>query len=210
VLLAREGVGRAEPRQPVFIAGSIAPLEDCYRPGLVPDATSLRVEHAVKVGNLVAAGAPLALVETMNTVREAVTALEACNAGNLPALVSFVCGEDARLLSGETLAEAAQAVRTLGPLAILVNCCPPATAEKAVRLLLDATDLPVGAYPNGGGRPDSSQGWSWKGGVGRWRWLRGMDRVLAAGARLVGGCCGTTATHIAGLARRVGRAGARS
>jgi S-methylmethionine-dependent homocysteine/selenocysteine methylase len=208
LLLAREGVGRAKPTQPVFIAGSIAPLEDCYRPDLVPDATSLRVEHAVKVGNLVAAGAPLALVETMNTVREAVTALDACAAGNLPALVSFVCGEDARLLSGETLAEAAQAVRALEPLAILVNCCPPATAEKAVRLLRDATDLPVGAYPNGGGRPDSSQGWSWKGGVGRWRWLRGMDRVLAAGARLVGGCCGTTADHIAGLARRVGRAGA--
>src|SRR5687767_971827 len=75
VLLAREGVGRAEPRRPVFVAGSIAPLEDCYRPDLVPDATSLRVEHAVKVGNLVAAGAPLALVETMNTVREAVAAL---------------------------------------------------------------------------------------------------------------------------------------
>jgi S-methylmethionine-dependent homocysteine/selenocysteine methylase len=205
VTLAREGVSRAAPREPVLIAGSIAPLEDCYRADLVPDATALRVEHAVKVGNLVAAGAPVALVETMNTVREAVAALEACAAGNLPALVSFVCRADARLLSGEDLADAARAVAPLAPLAVLVNCCPPATAERAVALLSDATDLPVGAYPNGGGRPDDGQGWSWKGGLGRWRWLRGMDRVLAAGARLVGGCCGTTPAHVAGLARRIAR-----
>jgi S-methylmethionine-dependent homocysteine/selenocysteine methylase len=199
--LAREGVGRADPARPVLIAGSIAPLEDCYRPDLVPDATTLRLEHAVKVGNLVAAGAPLALVETMNTVREAVTALEACRAGNLPALVSFVCREDAALLSGESLAEAARAVRPLEPLAILVNCCPPETAARAVALLLEAVDLPVGAYPNGGGQPDTAQGWTWKGGIGRWRWTRGMRRVLAAGARIVGGCCGTTPDHVRALAR---------
>lgn len=210
--LAREGVGRAGPQRPVLIAGSIAPLEDCYRPDLVPDAGTLRLEHAVKVGNLVAAGAPLALVETMNSVREAVTALEACRAGNLPALVSFVCREDGALLSGESLAEAARAVRALEPLAILVNCCPPDTAARAVAILVDSTDLPVGAYPNGGGQPDTEQGWSWKGGVGRWRWGRGMARVLAAGGRLVGGCCGTTPEHVRALARRVratdgGRAG---
>lgn len=205
VTLAREGVGRAAPQRPVLIAGSIAPLEDCYRPDLVPDATALRVEHALKVGNLVAAGAPVALVETMNTVREAASALEACAAGNLPALVSFVCRADARLLSGEGLDDAVRALAPLAPLAILVNCCPPAVAEQAVLTLRDLTDLPVGAYPNGGGQPDASQGWSWKGGIGRWRWLRGMDRVLAAGARLVGGCCGTTARHIEGLARRIAR-----
>ena len=204
VRLAREGVGRANPRRPVLVAGSIAPLEDCYRPDLVPDATQLRVEHAVKVGNLVAAGAPLAMVETMNTVREAVAALEACAAGALPACVSFVLDDEARLLGGEPLAEAARAVRHLGPLAILVNCCPPSVAARGLRLLRDCTDLPLGAYPNGGGRPDAHQGWTWKGGLGRWRWLRAMDDVLVAGARLVGGCCGTTPAHVAGLARRIG------
>ena len=203
--LAREGVGSVDPQRPVLIAGSIAPLEDCYRPDLVPDATTLRVEHAVKVGNLVAAGATLALVETMNTVREAVTALEACQAGNLPALVSFVCRADGLLLSGEDPADAARAVAPLAPLALLVNCCPPETALRALERLRASTDLPLGASANGGGQPDAQQGWSWKGGLGRWRWLRGMSRLLDSGVRLVGGCCGTTPKHIAGLAARAAR-----
>lgn len=210
VTLAREGVGRAAPPRPVLVAASLSPLEDCYRPDLVPDATTLRVEHAVKVGNLVAAGAALAMVETMNTVREAVSALEACRAGNLPACVSFVCRPDGRLLSGEDLREAAQAVEPLTPLALLVNCCPPTTCERALRLLAGATDLPLGAYPNGGGEPDPGHGWSHvrsplRAFVGRWRWVRSMERVLEAGAQLVGGCCGTTPAHLAGLRRLLSR-----
>jgi S-methylmethionine-dependent homocysteine/selenocysteine methylase len=203
VRLAREGVGRAAPTKGVLIAGSIAPLEDCYRPDLVPDDTTLRVEHAVKVGNLVAAGAPVALVETMNTIREAVAALGACQAGNLPAFVSFVCDAEGRLLSGEDPAEAARAVAPFAPLGLLVNCCPPDAALRALERLRPATSLPLGAYPNGGGQPDSRQGWVWKGGLGRWRWLRAMDRLLDFGVALLGGCCGTTPAHTAALARRI-------
>lgn len=207
VRLAREGVARAAPRAPVLVAASIAPLEDCYRPDLVPDAVTLRVEHAVHVGNLIHAGATLALVETMNTVREALTALEACAAGALAACVSFVLREDGALLSGEPLPEAVRAVAALRPLAVLVNCCPPATCERALPVLRAATDLPVGCYPNGGGHPDPAQGWRPPRGLGafwaRRAWGRSMERVLAAGAQVVGGCCGTTPRHIAGLAARI-------
>lgn len=205
VQLAREGVEAARPRRPVLVAGSIAPIEDCYRPDLVPEDGALRIEHAIRVGHLMAAGASLAMVETMNTAREARIALEACRAGDLPAVVSFTCQPGARLLSGETLAQAVAAVAPLAPLAVLVNCCAPQVATEALRALRIATTLPVGVYANGRGRPDDAQGWIFRGGTSRRRYLAEARIWLAEGASLIGGCCGTDPATIRSLARLLRR-----
>lgn len=203
VKLAREGVAQARPTEAVFVTGSVAPVADCYDVDAVPDERTLVVEHGVRVGHLVAAGAALALVETMNTIREACAALGACRAGNLPALVSFVCGPDGRLLSGESLADAATAVEPFDPVAILVNCCAPADATLALEALLAATERPTGVYANGRGQPDGRQGWRFRGGTGRRAYVRAACRWLALGARLLGGCCGTDPRTIKALARQV-------
>src|SRR5204863_6291973 len=117
------------------VAGSIGPLEDCYRPDLVPKEPVLRAEHGARVGDLVAAGADLALVETMNSVSEACAALGACEAGGLPAAVSFCPASATTLLSGESLADAVWAVLPFRPLAVAVNCCPVDVATGAVATL---------------------------------------------------------------------------
>src|SRR5262249_85083 len=76
VRLAREAASGAWARdgRTGFVAGSQAPLEDCYSPELVPDDGSLEREHAAHAKNLAAAGCDLILVETMNAVREAMAA----------------------------------------------------------------------------------------------------------------------------------------
>lgn len=202
VLLAREGIAEAAPAHRVVVAGSIAPLEDCFRPDLVPGDAELRAEHGARVGDLVAAGADMALVETMNTVREAVAALGACRAGRLPAAVSFTCAPGARLLSGETVADAVAAVRGLGPLAILVNCCALDVAGDALRAIVAAAGaIPAGAYANGLGRPDDVAGWRFEPGHGadRAAYRRAAAGWLDAGARWIGGCCGTTPEYVADL-----------
>ncbi len=199
VRLAREGVAQAAPSHAVFVAGSIAPVADCYEPAAVPDDGTLVAEHGVRVGHLVAAGATLALVETMSTLREARAALGACRAGNLPALVSFVCGSDGRLLSGESLSDAAAGVEDLEPLAVLVNCCSPEDATRGLEVLLATTGLPAGVYANGRGRPDAEQGWVFRGGTRRRAYVRTARQWLAMGARLIGGCCGTDPRYIRAL-----------
>ncbi|MGE0191748.1 MAG: homocysteine S-methyltransferase family protein [Planctomycetota bacterium] len=208
IRLAREGVAAADPQAPVFVAGSIAPLEDCYRPDRTPDATTLRVEHAVHVGSLVAAGATLGWIETMPTLREAVTALEAARAGALPAVVSFVLGADGRLLDGEDLAVAAREVAAVDPLAILVNCCPVGVATRALDVLGAATGHPFGAYANGRGSPARDGGWGWQGGTSDRAYVAQAQGWPACGARLVGGCCGTSPRTIRKLARRLMTTGA--
>src|SRR5690606_9564410 len=116
VRLARAAAGQAAGSRPCWIAGSIAPLEDCYRPDLVPDDEALAREHAAQAEALAAAGADLLLVETMNTVREAHAATRAAAATGLPVWTSFVCDGAGRLLSGEPLAAALDAVAASDPL----------------------------------------------------------------------------------------------
>ncbi|MGA7991975.1 MAG: homocysteine S-methyltransferase family protein, partial [Thermoanaerobaculia bacterium] len=109
----------------ISIAGSLAPLEDCYRPDLVPKQENILLsEHAEMAAALAAAGVDLILVETMNTVREAVAAARGAAATGLPLVVSCVTDETGRLLSGERVEDFARALLSLPlpPDALGVNC----------------------------------------------------------------------------------------
>lgn len=186
---------------PVFVAGSAAPLEDCFRPDLVPPGDDLAREHEEHIRTLDAAGADLILVETMNCVREAVAALEAAGRVGVPAVVSFTCAAEARLRSGERLAAALRAVAPLAPWAVLVNCAPPSVVGACLPVLADC-GLPFGVYPNLGAPSEEAA-------HAREEWLSPSAFAdlaaawVAAGARLVGGCCGTTPAHIRGAALRL-------
>ena len=203
VLLAREGIAEAAPAHRVVVAGSIAPLEDCFRPDLVPGDAELRAEHGSRVGDLVAAGADMALVETMNTVREAVAALGACRAGRLPAAVSFTCAPGARLLSGETVADAVAAVRGLAtprdPRELLRarrRGRRPARDRRRARArsprarTRTASGVPTTSRAGASSRATAPTARPTAAPPPRW---------LDAGARWIGGCCGTTPEYVADL-----------
>ncbi|MDJ0869310.1 MAG: homocysteine S-methyltransferase family protein [Myxococcota bacterium] len=188
---------------PIWIAGSMPTLEDCYRPDLVPPDDALAREHAEHAGNLAAAGCDLVLVETMNSVREARAATRAARDTDLPVWVSFVTDAGARLLSGEPLREALDAITPLEPLAVGVNCLPPRCVAPALPLLA-ATGLPVGVYANLGA-PNDETGFTRSDDCSPAELAEAARRWLAAGVRLIGGCCGTTPEHVRALAQlRVG------
>src|SRR5439155_4461376 len=106
------GAARNEARVPdALIAGSIGPAEDCYRPDLVPGNEELRAEHGWLVRQLSRSGVDLFLIETMNNIREARIAVEQVLSAGGRAWVSFVCDDDATLLSGEPLLGAVHAVQ---------------------------------------------------------------------------------------------------
>ncbi len=194
---AREAIA-AESVSAVRIAGSLSPLEDCYRPDLVPGDEALAVEHAAQAGSLAAAGCDLLIVETMNCHREAEAALKAALATGLPCWCSFVSDGKGRLLSGEALAAAAAAAQELGAEAVLVNCLPVVDLAADLRVLAGAVTVPFGAYGNIGHAHD----------VDGWRadlmlepevFAEKMAACIATGAQVVGGCCGTEPRHLAAL-----------
>ena len=198
VEIARRAAQAAD--RPVLVVGSAPPLEDCFRPDLVPDRDSLAREHAEHAQNLAAAGVDEILAETHCTIREARAAAKAASDVGLPCRTSFAATGDGRLLSGESLQQAIEAVAPLSR-AVAVNCLPIAHADGCIALLR-ASGAPWGVQPNlgaPGSHPHDAREHDCSpdqlaSAVGRW---------LEAGASFVGGCCGTTPDHLAALRARI-------
>ncbi len=202
VELAREAAKKVATGRdhPVWIAASVAPVEDCYCPELVPDERTLVNEHGRMTDWLAAAGADLIWIETMNTVREAKAAAHAASEAGLPLVVSFVVKQDGDLLSGEPIEEAIGAVEPFEPLALGINCIPPDGVTRNLPRLRAATPRPLLAYAHLG-NPEPITGWSSSQDVSPEAYATEAARWIELGARIVGGCCGTTPAHIAALRR---------
>lgn len=200
---------RSEANRPgVLIAGSIAPLDECYDPVFeTADAIAL-AEHAAQARNLAAAGVDFLMIETMPTIREALVTTRAALQTGLPVTVGFVCGPAdrgggaARLLSGESLAEAVEALGPLPVTMIFANCAAPGVISSALRQLHDLTDIPVGAYANVG-QVDDTVGWNPAGALRGDAYAEAAAQWLDQGARVIGGCCGTHPEHTRALRRLI-------
>jgi S-methylmethionine-dependent homocysteine/selenocysteine methylase len=186
---ARAAVGRD-----ARIAASIGPVESCYEAERVPDDATLRVEHRAMVEAAVASGAELLVVETMNTVREALVVADIAARRGAAFVVSFVLREfDGALPSGETLANAARAAASFGPEAVLVNCVAPRVIEAAMRTLGETLG---GSRVGYGGQAHLAA----PGDCPVEQYVQHARTWFADGARFIGGCCGTTPAYIAGIA----------
>ncbi len=189
-----------------LVAGSQAPLEDCYSPDLTPGDAELRKEHRQMANSLADAGVDMILIETMPTVREAVAAAEAATETRLPFAVSFVCGADGKLLSGETLQDAAAGVLPFGPRMLGVNCAPATKLRSIISQLKDelreletnAAAVEIIAYGNVG-EPDPGIGWKSTEAEQPDVYASLAASWLEQGVKVIGGCCGTTPGHIAAL-----------
>lgn len=201
VALARAGRDDAATGRAVWVAGALAPLEDCYRPEEAPPPGEAEREHAAQAALLREAGADLLLVETMNTIAEARAAVRGAVATGLPVAVSFICRSEREILSGEPLADAARAVAAErpAPAAVLVNCTPADRAAGCLETLSRAIRLPIGCYPNAGA-PDLAEGsWRFDAALTPERFAALAGTWIRAGAQIVGGCCGTGPDHIRAL-----------
>ncbi len=203
VALAREAASTAGRR--VLVAGSLAPLEDCYRPDLVPADGELEREHAEQAEALAAAGADLILVETVNTAREWRAAVRAAAATAL-AVVACAAGDgEGHLLSGEPLGPSAAALAELPvpPSAVGVNCVP---ARRLARdLAAVAASVPgfrLAGYGNAG-LPLDPRDSAFTEPVDPDAYALLAAGWLDLGARIVGGCCGTRAGHVRALRERL-------
>jgi S-methylmethionine-dependent homocysteine/selenocysteine methylase len=217
VQLARDAIKQSG--RIAYIAGSMSPLEDCYSPALVPPDDELRTEHLEMARDLADAGCDLLLVETMNSIREAVIAAECATATGLPVCVSFVVGPYGRppdqltvenedvaapmtLLSGESIAAAVSALATVKSAAIMVNCVPLAYVDRAFDELRATFSGPIGLYANVG-HADDVNGWTLTDDVQPAAYAQHARHWMAQGAAIVGGCCGTSPAHIEAIRKQV-------
>ena len=196
---------RDEERPDALVLGSVAPLEDCYRPDLVPDEETCMREHTELMEHLVAAGVDLILIETMNQLGEARAAVQAARrVAPGKWMISFCTSSDGPpgvLLSGEELAPL---LSQLGDArAVGVNCVAANAIVDQVGLLREALpETPNLAYGNTG-HADEDGNWISSDAIHPDDYVAHVTSWIEAGASIVGGCCGTTPQHIRAVTRNL-------
>ncbi|QIK64639.1 homocysteine S-methyltransferase [Leucobacter viscericola] len=157
----------------------------------------LTVWHERRLQVLDAASPDALLCETIPSNAEARALRNALGDLATPVILSFTVAEG-RLRSGESLAEAVRIAETIpGILAVGVNCSSVADTDRALRIMREASGLPLIAYPNSGEVWDAeSRSWSGSASsvasyVPGWREL---------GVKLIGGCCRVDTAELAAIA----------
>ncbi|HEY2472740.1 MAG TPA: bifunctional homocysteine S-methyltransferase/methylenetetrahydrofolate reductase [Terracidiphilus sp.] len=199
VRLAKQAVAHLKEKQAgtAFVAGSIGPLGVRLEPLGKTGLDEARAAFAEQIRALADGGVDILIIETMPALNEAREALLAAEetAPHLPILVMVTVDDDSNCLDGSSPAQAAALLTEWGAGAIGVNCSTgPATVLTAIEAMRSATDLPLAAMPNAG-MPRAIEG--------RNIYLCSPEymasfarKAIAAGAQIVGGCCGTTPNHI--------------
>jgi S-methylmethionine-dependent homocysteine/selenocysteine methylase len=183
------------------VLGSMAPIEDCYRPDRSPGAAA-RPQHRAVASALANAGCDVLLCETFANGAEAVVAAEEAVATGLPVWLSLTAGPFADLLSPTELARIAKDAASTGVERLLVNCIAATQIGPYVDAI-SALGVPLGVYANAG-REDEALGWGATSPRAAEAYAVLAERWRDAGASVIGGCCGTGPLHVQALAERFG------
>jgi S-methylmethionine-dependent homocysteine/selenocysteine methylase len=195
---------------PIFIAGVIGPYGDAYTPGDCLPRAAAAGYHRTQAEALAEAGVDLLFSPTYPSVAEATGAADAMAATGLPYAPSFVLDADGRVLDGTPLADAiARIDEAVDPVPAWygISCVHASVAARA----LDALAATPFAHrlrelkPNGSplspaelvalDHPEADDPARFAAAMGALR--------DAFGLPILGGCCGTDATHLSALAARM-------
>ncbi len=201
--LAREAAGSQH-----YVLGDISSTGKLLKPYGELDEADAYNSFKEQASILTEGGVDGIIIETMTDMNEALCALKACKeASDLPVIVSIAFStpkKGGRTMMGNSAEGCAQAFTEAGAAAIGANCgdLDPLEMAEVVAVLCQATTLPVAAQPNAG-KPRL---------VGEETvfdmtpadFAAGVSECLKAGARLVGGCCGTSSEHIRAVAETLG------
>ena len=180
----------------VFVAGSVSPAVRARQRRQVGAAERQDV-LAEQVRALAAAGVDLIILETfgyLDELAEAVTV--ASGICDLPVVAQATFADDGRTLGGETPHEVASVLGELPVVMLGTNCTTgPQRMLGVVESLVRYSVLPVSAQPNAG-QPRKTGHRQFEFSIDPSYFARYLRRFAEAGAAMVGGCCGTTPTHI--------------
>ena len=180
-----------------LVALDIGPLGELLEPmgSLTFEEAYALFAQMAKAG--AAAGADLAVIETMTDLYEAKAALRAVKENTqLPVLVTMSFEATGRTFTGCTLAAMAHTLEGLGADAIGINCSlGPIQAAPFIQELAKHTSLPIIAKPNAG-LPNPVDG-SYD--LTPAQYAQAMLDCVDAGATLLGGCCGTSPEYLRAL-----------
>lgn len=199
--LAREGAGAGR-----LVAGSLGPTGQLIEPYGLLNREAATDAFGEQARALAEGGVDLLVVETIFAVEEAVWAVEGIQAvTDLPLVVSFSFDMGTRTMMGLSPTDAVAAVAPLGIAAVGTNCGRSLEDADLVvaEILAQAGDLPVWVKPNAGVPKVVGAEVVYEAGPDML--AEHVAGYVEQGARIVGGCCGSTPAHVAAIARALGR-----
>jgi len=200
VNLAREAVRITAAKRKIWIAGSMAPLEDCYHPELTPDYQTAFAEHSLKAAWLAQASVDFILIETMNSLTEALAATRAALATGLPVATSFILRDKDHILNGEAIFPAYLALKKEGITIFSINCTHYSIITSFLNTYSRRIQLPLMVYVNAG-IFNSQKGWEEDPQFTPSFYQQIARSWLNQGVKIIGGCCGTNPSYIRLLAQ---------
>ena len=198
--LAREGAGGK------LVAGSLGPAGQLIEPyGLLTHDACVDA-FGEQAAALAEGGVDLLVLETLFAVEEGVWALEGItSATDLPVVASFSFDMGTRTMMGVSPSDAVAAVAPLGVVAVGANCGRSLEDADLVvtEMLAAAGDIPVWVKPNAGIPKIVGAEVVYE--AGPEMLAEHAARYVRQGARVVGGCCGSTPEHVAAIVHALGR-----
>ncbi len=188
----------------VAIAGSISCLPPRLDVAAYPDAGKERDGYRELAEVLAEGGVDLIALEMMEDTHHAVMAMEAALEIGLPVWLGVSCrfGGDGETLVGfdfpdTPLAEPLETLLPLGATLVNVMHTHPEAVTAAVSELKTRWSGPIGVYPELG--DFSAPNWNFTNLMTAEEFAQTAAQWVSQGARLLGGCCGTTPDHIRAL-----------
>jgi methionine synthase / methylenetetrahydrofolate reductase(NADPH) len=180
-----------------WVAGAVGPLGVRIEPYGPTSREEARAYFAEQMRALRAGGADLFLLETFADLDEMEQAIRAARDADpdVPVVAQMTVGVDARTPYGATPEDVARALDAWGADAIGLNCSVgPQIILEAIERMAAVTTRKLSAQPNAGMPRDVG---------GRTMYMASPEymasyarHLIQAGAKLLGGCCGTTPEHI--------------
>jgi len=182
----------------VLVAGDVGPTGCLLPPTGTASPAELEDAFAAQTQALAEAGVDLLSLETMYDLREALAATRAAVATELPVLCSMTFEVRPRgifTIMGDELTAALGALAEAGAHAIGFNCSVTSSVMiQMVTRARAAMTLPLVAQPNAGQPRATAQGIVYDARPAEF--AADQLRMVTEGARIVGGCCGTTPAFI--------------
>lgn len=203
VAISRKAVAKAGYRG--YVAGDITMTGRQLVPMGDLELEELIDVYKEQIGYLAEAGVDLLVIETMMSLAEAraavIAAKETCD---LPVFVTLTFNEDGRTLFGTDPVTAVNVLQSLGVDAIGANCSTgPEEMCHVIEEMKQYANVPIIAKPNAG-MPELVKG-NTVYAMTPEAFAEAGQRLVEAGAGIIGGCCGTTPAHITALAREIKR-----
>ena len=190
VKLAHKAAGRN-----TIIAGSIAPLEECYEPNLFPGYDIANKEFRELAKWLQDAGVNIILFETMGCWLEIKSAILSTNDLKIPRWISLVLSDENKLLDGTDLTKVLFNLLDFGVEMVLLNCNPCNTTNGAIKIIIKNWTKAWGVYPNIGLSMPSKEGMI-ESKLSINRFVKHVDSYINDGASVIGACCGSNPSYI--------------